>query len=638
MFTSLGLFDSVKCPEGPACGLLNCIFSHPDPSDTAPAVPNKANVVEKHRPSSTIDIEPPRKRLRSGEHDPGQQPAHGTDVRDPKKPPPRPSNAVPPTSQRSTYTPVREATIKQPSSNASVLTSAGPSPEGSPLVRAKRARKLKDEPLVPRLLPKNPAPFAMRNQLVALLFDQVARLNDDVKASDEPFKAALEMSRPEMIAYVLDEEERVAKTQPAIYGNVLKLRVVALKKMGRKEWRAEREKQIAREFPGMALTPTKNKDALVEIETGLTAAEENALLPNLVTPLDGLAPHGYVLKPPTSAEVDEARAAVTAANGWEACDRCRTRFQVFPGRRPTDGALASGSACTYHYGKSRRPQRDKGSTAANGAATEQYTCCGREVGAPGCTSAATHVFKASDPKRLAVATPFVRTEGKGEKAGGAVAVDCEMAYTTMGMELVRLTVTAWPGGAELVDVLVRPVGEILDINTRFSGVQAADMAKAKPYDGIPSAGDNSTQADGTESGGLRIVESPAAARALLLRHLSPRTPLIGHALENDLCAVRLCHATAVDTVLLYPHPRGLPVRHGLRALVERHLGRQIQTGGAQGHDSKEDARAAGDLVRLKVAEKWRAMRREGWRVEGGVFFAPEEGADRGEALDPTAKV
>ncbi len=44
--------------------------------------------------------------------------------------------------------------------------------------------------------------------------------------------------------------------------------------------------------------------------------------------------------------------------------------------------------------------------------------------------------------------------------------------------------------------------------------------------------------------------------------------------------------------------------------------------GSQGHDSKEDARAAGDLVRLKVAESWKMMKRDGWTVKDGEFNPP----------------
>jgi RNA exonuclease 1 len=30
---------------------------------------------------------------------------------------------------------------------------------------------------------------------------------------------------------------------------------------------------------------------------------------------------------------------------------------------------------------------------------------------------------------------------------------------------------------------------------------------------------------------------------------------VGHALENDLSALRMLHANVIDTAMLYPHPR-----------------------------------------------------------------------------------
>jgi hypothetical protein len=39
-------------------------------------------------------------------------------------------------------------------------------------------------------------------------------------------------------------------------------------------------------------------------------------------------------------------------------------------------------------------------------------------------------------------------------------------------------------------------------------------------------------------------------------------------------------------------------------------------GGDKGHDSKEDALATGDLVRVKVVEKVKALKREGnWPLQ-----------------------
>jgi RNA exonuclease 1 len=45
---------------------------------------------------------------------------------------------------------------------------------------------------------------------------------------------------------------------------------------------------------------------------------------------------------------------------------------------------------------------------------------------------------------------------------------------------------------------------------------------------------------------------------------------VGHALENDFKALKLLHGNVIDTVILFPHPRGLPYRSALRILVQRY--------------------------------------------------------------------
>ena len=195
----------------------------------------------------------------------------------------------------------------------------------------------------------------------------------------------------------------------------------------------------------------------------------------------------------------------------------------------------------------------------------------------------------------------------------------------MGLELIRLTATSWPKGDLIIDVLVRPIGEILDLNSRYSGVWPKDFADALPYESGAFKDLKSIKDVKEEHAALRMVSSPAAARALLFDHLTPETPLIGHALDNDLNTTRIIHPSLVDTVLIYPHPKGLPIRFGLKALMKKHLDRDIQMGGAAGHDSKEDAQAAGDLVRLKVAERWKSMKRDGWTIRAGEFFPPLPG-------------
>jgi hypothetical protein len=136
-----------------------------------------------------------------------------------------------------------------------------------------------------------------------------------------------------------------------------------------------------------------------------------------------------------------------------------------------------------------------------------------------------------------------------------------------------------------------------------------------------------------------MVESPQVARDLLFSHLSPEVPLIGHGLENDLNAIRVIHPTIIDTVLLYPHKAGLPFRNSLKALMALHLNRQIQVvidGKMEGHDSKEDANAAGDLVRYKLKQEWQRMQSSGWELGNEGFKPPATKAAPGggsEGLD-----
>jgi RNA exonuclease 1 len=90
----------------------------------------------------------------------------------------------------------------------------------------------------------------------------------------------------------------------------------------------------------------------------------------------------------------------------------------------------------------------------------------------------------------------------------------------------------------------------------------------------------------------------------LLRILHPRSILVGHSLNSDLTALKLTHPFVIDTALIFPHPRGPPLKSSLKWLAQRYLNREIQkghgiTGPGAGHDSIEDARTCLDLVKQK---------------------------------------
>lgn len=478
--------------------------------------------------------------------------------------------------------------------------------------------------LNPRMLTQPPASHTMRLQLIKLMYEEMSRLNSDIGQSSDPSEQALKLSERQLIEAVHDEEETAAKDSPAVYANVLKLRIGKLRKMQFLGWKEERVKHDAK----IAGKPNQEGSASEAVETGLLPDQEIAFLQRLIAKQGGLERFSYVVAKPSKDEVSQAEKGVEASNGWEQCDRCQTRFQVFPGRREEDGALTSGGSCRFHPAKPRRAMpRDKLDTASR---EPVFACCGETVGVSiGCTTAPSHVYRISDAKRLALIEPFEETPRSSEvsEKRTAVCFDCEMGYTTMGQELIRMTATSWPGGEGLADVLVRPKGEILDLNTRFSGVRPEDYARAAPYSERAAQTVSPDHHEAPSPSKLSVIDSIPAARALLLSYLDPSTPLIGHAIDNDLNATRLIHPSIIDTVLLYPHPRGLPMRFGLKALMKRHLDRDIQMGGSAGHDSGEDARAAGELVKLRVAETWRKMKAEGWMVEESDFVAPMTRAD-----------
>ncbi|KAK4033866.1 hypothetical protein C8A01DRAFT_19259 [Parachaetomium inaequale] len=628
-------FKLIPCPAGDGCAKANCPWQHPRDQDSPATQADGGSQVE----------DGPRKR-RKVSSEPASIPAQPTSTKPgpssakrPVSPPPLKRKVPQPPSQP---TPAATPAMLPPNPVASSTPAAKPDQSAMPPKVApqhatpQKVTPRKPETLNPRHL-KTAAPAAhdFRYKALKLLHDQFQRLNDELKKDAKEDEEKLVLSAQELIWLALDEEQKVATEKPSIYQNVIKNRIMTYKRMTPGQWKDERAaERKKKEVPATPGSKTPRKSVLGPpkvIQTGLTPQQEVAFLTHLHTPIDRLAQWGYVPIPPTEEEVTKAREGEEAGLGYEMCDRCRTRFQVFPGRREEDGALTSGGKCVHHPGRAYYPERTLGDTDRP---SRRYRCCQQVVGdSAGCVSGNTHVFKTTSPARLASVIPFAETPANLlAPKDRAVCFDCEMGYTVRGMELIRLTATSWPDGKELLDVLVRPVGEILDLNSRYSGVWPEDIVNAEPWSAEKTSVQEQTkqeeegkEADPKARKKMQIVSSPAVARDLLFSLISPDTPLIGHGLENDLNAVRIVHPTLIDTILLYPHRRGLPMRYGLKMLMETQLNKAIQVeveGKAMGHDSAEDARAAGELVRLKVQERWGAMKGQGWTLVDGEFVPP----------------
>ncbi|PGH02583.1 hypothetical protein AJ79_07587 [Helicocarpus griseus UAMH5409] len=642
MFNHLGLFKNVPCPEDDRCGLLNCIFLHAD-KDFAPVnvVPLVASTPAPETIAAAADEEPVRKRRRIDGATEARRPLSSSGVKDANPKAEDKEHEVvkgsQPTQQVShenaqnlssatkavSPPPVPRRSTSETAQGRAPLTSssdtAKPIPTPTKDRNALPQRQIKKEPLNPRHIARPPASHTVRMSILTKLHDAMVQLNKLVIKENDPSKKALVLSPDELVAMALDEEEKAAKENHSVYANVIKLRITKLRKMTREEW----EKNVSTYIVKFTapVEPKPKKPPVEEVETGLKPQEEIAVLSEMHASRDVLGKAGYVLAAPTNEEVETAELGAKAADGWEQCERCNGRFQVFPGRRE-DGILASGGPCTYHHSKPLRPQKKK-TDHITGHKESYYPCCKETVGTSGgCTTAQWHVFKVSEVKRLAAVLQFKETPRQPNKPTPLpVCFDCEMGYTTLGLELIRLTAISWPEGKKLLDILVKPIGEVLDLNSRYSGVRPEHFANAIPH-GISSTATKEKPSP-EEIQPLPVVSSPSEARDLLFQLIQPETPLIGHALENDLNVCRIIHPTIIDTALLYRHPAGLPYRFGLRTLARNFLGRHIQTGGGeQGHDSMEDARATGDLVRVKVKETWKALQRAGYSFENGKLVAP----------------
>jgi DNA polymerase III epsilon subunit-like protein len=620
MFSTTGLFKGIPCPEGERCNIIHCIFSH----ELRPQAVAVSTVSEQGTSK--------KRKLPNETEEPTKAPATSVTVSSGNASNGFATNGFTTINQQKPATPAAVApripkTLQRPVS-----------PPPKPPVASSRTAPTKPavkESLNPRMIPHDPAGHAKRTLFLKHLHAQMERLNNEVAKGSHTKKTALTMTSDELIKVALDEEEKLARENHKVYANIIKNRVAALKKMAVDEW-------ITHVIANLRIDLQENQAKLPKpIDTGLPLELEHIVLPHLVTDQTNLAKYGYVPTPPTDEEITEAKAGVAASLNYEVCDRCKSRFRVFEERREEDGALTTNGPCTYHWAKPFTPRREK-TDAIKGPKEAIYQCCQELQGTPGCTQCETHVFKVSEGKRLASILPFINTPENPKPARGpdgrlpkAVTFDCEMGYTVCGLELIRLTAVSWPEGHCLVDVLVRPQGTILDLNTRWSGVTPEMYSSAVPYeekvamDALlpppPPGASTSLVLDAPTSGPPPIVSSPVAARDLLCSFLTPSTPLIGHGIENDLNTTRLCHPTIIDTIILFPHPRGLPFRFGLKMLTNRHLGRDIQMGGASGHDSLEDARATGDLVRFMVGQRFRRLQREGWTLTDGVLMPPLPG-------------
>lgn len=362
------------------------------------------------------------------------------------------------------------------------------------------------EYILPTHLPVSPATIQVRKQNIVAMVQVISQMQPSLKT---PKLKAIEL-----------EYEIAKTTSKHTYMQSIKRKVYELK------------------------NPSKFQKKLKE----LTDEDFFRELGILVISQDKLAKYGYVVQPPEP----------VIPKKIQTCRRCKKEFELEKQMIPIH--------CAFHLGKTAKRDRQR-----------VYECCGAVEGDnenEPCTSYSYHVFSWETSGEKQAFLPYQNTKDIFPNSNGsrfkALGIDCEMGYTTEGFELLRITAMDFFTGEEVLDVLVRPIGTIVDFNTKWSGI-----AEIKPE-------------------ALTFEE----LIKLLGEIMDCNTILIGHGLENDLNAMRLIHTKVVDTAILYPRLKTSPTfRFPLKYLTFKYLNRTIQTGE---HDSGEDALAAIDVVKYFI--------------------------------------
>ncbi|KAF8743385.1 EXOIII protein, partial [Rhizoctonia solani] len=595
MFRPAGLFKSNQCPDQ-RCNRNPCLFSH-DPVQNL-AVPVQASLVSSDSGGSTSLRKPIRSTIPSNAVAKAlTAPAANNNTSGPSNPPvptvqplaststtrPTPSSSSAARAQtgRASANPQQPTLTKRPVETPS--HTASPSPPAKvpkiapgPVRRAAPPSVTSLSPTGAPILNINAAntnvPLKERQRMATVIYETFKTLYSDIPPGPRTATLAGEHA-------IAQEAEVYARSQRTTYKNVSILHPPsAYKSMTSVQNGAHAIGVIKkRPRPDRLNHPSVGTNGAIDARKAEAEAAKNSTLKrsqlqSALLSREQLTQWGYLVQVPEgpggTRVSDEGRQAT--------CERCQALFVVHAPQ--SEEERHSFERCAYHWGK---PYVNR----SGGIREMIHRCCGSPTGSAGCVVGA-HVFK--DPEDfglLHARHPYSESSAFGNESPRSAildvaALDCEMIYTTAGMSIARVSVIDGAGKC-VYDKLIKldPGVEVLDYNTRFSGIRSLEEAQLD-LDGV---------------------------RREMRKFIGPETILIGHALENDMRALRMVHLNVVDTAILFPHQSGPPYRRALKDLARQHLGILIQNnvGENLGHSSLEDAVATLDLVKFWVRERRR---------------------------------
>ncbi|SCV00165.1 LAME_0G07976g1_1 [Lachancea meyersii CBS 8951] len=243
-------------------------------------------------------------------------------------------------------------------------------------------------------------------------------------------------------------------------------------------------------------------------------------------------------------------------HNYISCIRCNTKFDKLQ--------ILSPATCRFHVQRKRYNRETR---------EGEYVCCGETTSstsflALGCKTMPHHVFRAETFEEMATISVF-RDTSYIDGDHNVLALDCEMAFTSLGYEMIRLTIVDFFTSKIVFDSIVQPFGQVIDLNSEFSGVHAIEKSESMTFDKMLS-------------------------QVLCKNMINANSVLIGHGMENDLNVLRLIHKKIIDTAILYPRGK---FKSSLKDLAFEVVSKRIQNGE---HDSSEDAIATMCVLKAKL--------------------------------------
>ncbi|KAF7954716.1 hypothetical protein EAE96_005835 [Botrytis aclada] len=209
-----------------------------------------------------------------------------------------------------------------------------------------------------------------------------------------------------------------------------------------------------------------------------------------------------------------------------------------------------------------------------------YKCCwinGSGPDAHGCQTLPIHDFHY--PLRSFRHQDFQQTPAaSNEPKYLAVIIDCEMAGVASngGGEPILLCAVDFVSGAVILNHLICPKEPINDMRSFIHGISIHDLNEAVSQ---------GQALDGWEE-----------ARSKLWEFIDANTILIGHALGNDLDALRIIHPRVVDSAILAKKEVGSNRTWGLSTMCSELLKLEIRKNKGGIHDCLEDVLATREIV------------------------------------------